>query len=171
MRPSTILSHAASGLPSALVISSSDARSLFAFAKRAWRIKSHKDAHGQIRRETHEPSVERVISRSGFPRQWFTDRLDPAARATLHGTLKHGDHLERASGLGDDAPGVWDIGRRLVGPEVGLAVGAEPVVVTEYGRSVAVLNTINQGRPDALAAIHQHGVGSRELQERRLSGT
>ena len=147
-----------------------DAGAGFVAAERLWFVEADENADRQIRRKTDEPGVQFLVGGPGLTGQGFADPPDSSSGAPLNDALEHGHQLIGAARLGHRGAGISDLRHRLAGPVGGPAVGAVAPVMAEDGFAVAVLDAVNEGRGDALAAVDQHRIGRGQPEQRRLPG-
>ena len=133
-------------------------------------VEADKDAGGQIGGEADKPRIMPIVGGARLAGDRLADGLDDLGGAALNHALQHRHDLEGRAGIGHLLARIRDDRHRLMLPIDRASQRGRPLVGAEDRRAVAVLNAIDQGRRNSLAAIDQHRIGGGMPQQRRLAG-
>src|SRR5271170_6356409 len=141
-------------------------RRLGAVPQRAGLVVAHEDAERQIRSVADEPEILRLVRRSSLARQVLADFLDRNARAALDDALHDRGDLIGRQRIDHLLTLVHQLRFWLILPLGGVATLTNALVVAIDRVAPAILDAVDQGRLDSLAAVGEHRI-ARDLAEHR----
>ncbi len=142
-----------------------------AAAERTRLVKAEIDADDDVRRKADEPGIPRFIGGAGFAGNRLADFLHRDRRSALHHAFHHRGDLIGGHGIEHLLAAIDQLRLRLILPAAGrVAATAFTRIVLEYRVPVTVLDTIDQGRLHATAAIGKHRIGRDHPHHRGLAG-
>src|SRR5690606_6744025 len=112
------------------------------------------DAGDEVRRIADEPRILRLVggARLSSQRRAGHHALDDGRSAALHNTFEDRGHLERGVRVNDLLAVVRDLRLLLAAPLLSRAAQALALVVAPDRAAPAILDAIDQSRPDLPAA-------------------
>ena len=129
-------------------------------------VVAHENADREVGRIADEPQILGVIGGAGLAGEMLAHLLDRHAGAALDHAFHDRGHLIGGEGVDHLFAIVHQL--RFAGRIEFRRVAAEALalVVTVDGMAPAVLDAVDQGRLDALAAVGQHGIGGDHAHDR-----